>query len=69
MKSLLLTEDMFPNLEKLHLSYNSIPVSHLINLKHLKCLQYLDLSANDLVTLPDDLSFLIGLEELNLSSN
>lgn len=36
MKSLLLTQDMFPVLEKLHLSYNNIPVSHLINLKHLK---------------------------------
>jgi len=36
MTSLNLQEDMFPALERLHLSYNSIPVNHLINLKHLK---------------------------------
>lgn len=69
MRSLLLTEDMFPVVEKLHLSYNNIPVSHLQNLKHLRNLQMLDLSANDLVTLPEDLSFLSSVEDLNLSSN
>ena len=60
---------MFPVLEKLYLSYNQIPVSHLQNLKYLGSLQELDLAANDLVTLPDDMSFLINVENLNLSSN
>ena len=58
MTSLNISEDMFPMLEKLHLSYNSIPVNHLINLRYLKSLQFLDLSANDFVTLPEDMSFL-----------
>lgn len=49
---------MFPTLEKLHLSYNNIPVNHLLNLTHLKSLQFLDLAANDFVTLPEDLSYL-----------
>ena len=67
--SLLINEDMFPQLEKLHLSFNHIPVSHIANLRHLRCLQVLDLASNDLVTLPEDLSFLMSVEELNLSSN
>ncbi len=60
---------MFPQLEKLHLSFNQIPVNHLANLRHLRSLQVLDLASNDLVTLPEDLSFLSAVEELNLSSN
>jgi len=62
-------EDMFPILEKLHLSFNNIPVNHLQNLGYLQSLKVLDISSNDLVTLPEDLSFLYQVEDLNLSSN
>jgi len=58
MTSLNISEDMFPVLEKLHLSYNQIPVNHIINLKYLTALSFLDLSANDFLTLPEDMSFL-----------
>ena len=34
-QTLVLNEDMFPVLEKLYLSYNQIPVAHLVNLKYL----------------------------------
>mmetsp|Transcript_36318 Transcript_36318/g.35923 ORF Transcript_36318/g.35923 Transcript_36318/m.35923 type:complete len:129 (-) Transcript_36318:1241-1627(-) len=60
---------MFPQLEKLHLSYNNIPANNLISLSYLPKLNLLDLASNDLVTLPESLSFLSTVEELNLSSN
>ena len=53
----------------MNLSFNRIPPSHLTELRVLKELRILDLSANDLCTLPEDLSFLPNLEDLNLSSN
>lgn len=67
--SLHITEGMFPQLEKLHLSYNNIPANNLPWLGHLKKLSLLDLASNDLVTLPESMSFLSSVEELNLSSN
>jgi hypothetical protein len=67
--SLNIAEGMFPQLEKLHLSYNNIPANNLVNLAHLRKLTLLDIASNDLVTLPDTLEFLESVEELNLSSN
>ena len=67
--ALLLTEGMFPQLEKLYLSYNNIPANNLQCLGFLKKLTLLDLASNDLVTLPESLDFLQSVEELNLSSN
>lgn len=60
---------MFPQLEKLHLSYNNIPANNLPCLGYLKKLSLLDLASNDLVTLPESLEFLENVEELNLASN
>lgn len=40
-----------------------------MSLGNLRSLKVLDLAANDLVTLPEDLSFFLSLEELILSSN
>jgi len=67
--SLNISEGMFLNLEKLHLSYNNIPANNLINLSFLPKLTVLDLASNDLVTLPESLEFLVHVEDLNLSSN
>lgn len=67
--SLRVVEGMFPQLERLHLSYNNIPANNLACLGHLKKLSLLDVASNDLVTLPETLGFLASVEELNLSSN
>eukprot|EP00347_Sterkiella_histriomuscorum_P001540 403371645 len=56
-------------IDTLGLSYNTIPVSTLYNLKYLPRLKTLDLTSNYLSQLPDDLSFLNQLEDLNLSYN
>lgn len=64
-----LPEGAFPKLQVLNLSFNRIPPSHLTELRVIKELRILDLSSNDLCTLPEDLSFLPNLEDLNLSSN
>ena len=60
---------MFPRLETLHLSYNAIPSSHVTQMRYLRKLRVLDLASNDLITLPDDLSFFTQLEDLNVSAN
>jgi Leucine-rich repeat (LRR) protein len=59
----------FPNLDKLHISYNKIPPGHLIQLSYLPNLKILEIASNDFCTLPSDLSGFKSLEELNLSSN
>ncbi|CDW73960.1 leucine rich repeat family protein [Stylonychia lemnae] len=64
-----LTQEDFPKLEYLNLSYNSITPSSIRSLFNLKKLKTLDLQGNSLVTLPDDMFELSGVEELNLSSN
>ena len=53
----------------MHLSYNKIPPSHLIELGNLVKLKVLDVASNDFCTLPLNMSFFKELEELNLSSN
>lgn len=60
---------MFPRLKYLHLSYNKVPPAHIQRLGHLKSLLILNLAANELFTLPSDMSYLEQLEELNLASN
>jgi Leucine-rich repeat (LRR) protein len=67
--SLNISENMLPQLEKLHLSYNNIPANNLVALGNFRKLACLDLASNDLVTLPDSLEFLSSIEDLNLSSN
>lgn len=64
-----LAENDFQNLEFLNLSYNKIQYENLRNLYTLQNLKMLDLAANNLEVLPDDLFHLKNLEELNLSSN
>jgi hypothetical protein len=69
MDSLHIGPDNFANIETLNVAYNNIPANHLNHLQHLTKLKNLDLASNDLITLPEDLSFLKSLEDLNLSSN
>jgi Leucine-rich repeat (LRR) protein len=64
-----LASGAFPQLQVLHLSYNKIPPSHLVELQTLQSLRVLEIASNDFCTLPNDLSFLRTLEEINLSSN
>ena len=67
--SLSLSDEMFPELHTLHLSYNRIPKDHLFSLGNLKSLQVLNLASNNLGSLPMNLSFLQSLQELNLAAN
>jgi len=60
---------MFPLLEVLNLGFNSIPAGHILQFAQLPNLRVLDLSGNELCILPEELSSLKKLEELNLSSN
>jgi Leucine-rich repeat (LRR) protein len=69
MDSLLLRTEHLINLETLNIAYNNIPANHINNLRHLNKLKFLDMASNDLITLPEDLSFLTQLEDLNISSN
>ena len=69
MRGIALSEGMFPRMETLHLSYNNIHSSHIVQLRYLKRLKVLDLASNDLLTLPEDLSFFSVLEDLNVSAN
>lgn len=59
----------FEKLESINLSYNSITPASIRSLYTLKKLKQLDLQANNLVTLPEDIKKFENLEELNLSSN
>jgi len=59
----------FEKLETLNLSYNSITPASIRQLYNLRRLKTLDLQANNLVTLPEDIRLFESLEELNLSSN
>lgn len=59
----------FQRLETLNLSFNKISPASLRNLYTCKQLKSLDLSANNLTMLPEDLYALESLQELNLSSN
>ena len=56
-------------METLNLSYNSITAASIRSLYTIRKLKYLDLQANNLVTLPEDIGKFDNLEELNLSSN
>jgi Leucine-rich repeat (LRR) protein len=66
---------IWPRLETLNLSYNRIPITSISYLSHLGVggtggrLKELNLAANNLTHLPDDLSFLRSLEVLILSHN
>lgn len=64
-----LGEKDFDNLEVLNLSYNKIHFEGIRNLYQCRNLKHLDLAANNLEQLPDDLFHFANLEELNLSSN
>lgn len=64
-----LSSDDFEKLETINLSYNSITPASIRSLYTLKKLKSLDLQANNLVTLPEDIKKFENLEELNLSSN
>jgi adenylate cyclase len=64
-----LKSDDFEKLESLNISYNSITPASIRSLYCLRKLKTLDLQANNLVTLPEDISRLAHLEEINLSSN
>ena len=64
-----LTFEDFPKLENLNLSYNNLTPASIRNLFYIKKLKVLDLSGNNLVTLPEDMSEFTVVEELNLSSN
>ena len=64
-----LSHDDFERLESINLSYNSITPASIRSLYSLKKLKHLDLQANNLVTLPEDIKKFENLEDLNLSSN
>jgi len=64
-----LATDDFERVETLNLSFNSLTPASIRSLYTLKKLKSLDLQANNLVTLPEDVSRMVNLEELNLSSN
>jgi Leucine-rich repeat (LRR) protein len=61
--------DDFERLETLNLSYNSITPASIRSLYTIRRLKNLDLQANNLVTLPEDINKFENLEDLNLSSN
>lgn len=62
-------EYAFRNLENLNLSFNKIPAANIMNLASLPRLTTLDLSSNDLYTLPENLDKFTTLKELILSGN
>ena len=64
-----LNNDDFERLETINLSYNSITPASIRSLYSLKKLKSLDLQANNLVTLPEDIKKFENLEDLNLCSN
>lgn len=64
-----LQPDDFERLETLNLSYNSISPASIRSLYSLKKLKVLDLQANNLVTIPEDIGRLSFLEDLNMSLN
>jgi len=64
-----LSEKDFNNLEILNLSYNKFNFESIRNLYHCKNLKELDLAANNLEQLPDDMFHFENLEDLNLASN
>lgn len=68
-RALRIAPGTFPLLEVLNLGFNSIPAGHILQLSQLPSLRILDLSGNELCILPEELSSLKRLEELNLSSN
>ena len=59
----------FMALESLNLSYNKLNFDSIRNLYQCKNLKQLDLAANNLEQLPDDMFQLENLEDLNLASN
>lgn len=59
----------FERLEVLNLSYNAITPASIRSLYTIKKLKNLDLQANNLVTIPEDICKLEHLEDFNLSSN
>ena len=59
----------FMALECLNLSYNKLNFESIRNLYQCQNLKQLDLAANNLEQLPDDMFQLQNLEELNLASN
>jgi len=59
----------FRCLETLNLSFNCVSAQTILNLGSLPRLSILDLSNNDLCTLPEDLSYFKALQELKLGSN
>ena len=50
-------------------SYNRLPPNQLDSLRLLPKLKVLNIASNDFCTLPEDLSFLENVEEIDLSSN
>lgn len=68
-KSIEITNNDFPKLEVLDLAYNAIPPGSILQLSWLPNLKYIDLTANELCILPEDMSSFANLEDLNLSSN
>lgn len=64
-----LGEKDFSGLENLNLSYNKLNFESIRSLYSCKNLKQLDLAANNLEQLPDDMFHFENLEDLNLSSN
>jgi len=62
-------EHAFRHLEVMNLSFNKIPAANISNLAAIPRLSTLDLSSNDLYTLPDNLEKFTSLKELILSGN
>lgn len=61
--------DGLPNLEELDLAYNRIRFSTIRNLDIHTKLRTLNLMGNELQDLPEDMSFFVSLEVLNISCN
>lgn len=64
-----LGENDFTALESLNLSYNKISAESIRNLYQCVNLKQLDLAANNLEQLPDDMFNFENLEDLNIASN
>lgn len=62
-------EVLLPHLVALNLSYNQIPARELAFLSYFPFLQQLDLSGNNLKTLPDDIGLLQSVTHLALENN
>jgi Leucine-rich repeat (LRR) protein len=60
----------FPSIRFLQVTFHSSDtLKNLSKLYYIRPLRILDISSNNLMTIPEDLSFMVQLEEINLAAN